>query len=617
MVAIVLATGFGLWRWSSDRYEEPPRQTIASNQEPQTAPPQLPPLPRAKSRYLNTTSQAQYVGNAACQSCHAEEHQSYELTGHSRALAKVDESQEPEDAEYYHQASGRWYQVFRQEGQLRHRESVRFDNGGELVLNDHAVQWVIGSGRFSKSYLVEQDGFLTESPITWYAANQRWSMSPGFDRASHMGFRRLADQGCLVCHAGQVTAHDGNAFRPRIEQMTIGCESCHGPGSLHVERRTQSSATSDEEDLTIVNPRHLSRELSESVCASCHLRGTATVFRRGLGLNDMRPGLPLTDVRIDYGLMDPSGEMEVVGHVEQMRLSRCYTESQTMTCITCHDPHSQPTAAERVSFYRQACLQCHSDEDCGQPVLERLQVDKQDNCVTCHMPTTDTDIPHFAFTHHRIATPADHAARSMHDNQSPALSLTPLADVSQLSLAERDRALGLAYIEFAEKQPAHYTMLLGRAIPLLKRGEPDGDSAAALAQVLWELGGADRQAAAQAERALMAPELSTQSKSNALVVRGSARLQAGQAAAAAADFERLTRLQRHPGYWLLLADARLAQGDRPAAARALEQAVRIAPEHADYRRQLAELYTSLGRRDQAAEQRQAIQTLNTALPAQR
>lgn len=610
---LVLLALVGIWRWSSAPAQQAPRRTVPVDADALADLPKLSPLPRADSRYLNTTSEARYVGNAVCQSCHADEHESYQLTAHSRALGRVDEANEPADTEFFHQASGRWYKVYRQNDQLWHRESVRSPSGRELVLNDYAVEWVIGSGRFSKSYLIEQDGFLVESPITWYAASDRWSMSPGFDQAAHRGFERLADQGCLVCHAGHVLATDGNTFRPRIEQMSIGCESCHGPGSLHAERRKESRSTSPAEDLTIVNPERLSRELSESVCASCHLRGTATVFRRGLGLNDVRPGLPLTDVRLDYGLTDPSGEMEVVGHVEQMRLSRCYTESQTMTCITCHDPHRQPTPAEAVAYYRQACLECHADGDCGQPVLERLQVDARDNCVTCHMPKTDTDIPHFAFTHHRIDMPAAHASKRDKESGSPAMTLTPLADLAHLTPAERNRAMGLAYIEFAEKQSAHYQTLLRRAASLLAQGEQDGDSAAALARVLWELGD-DAAAVAQAERALAATVLSTGSRANALVVRGSARLEARQAAAAVADFEKLTRLQRHPGYWQLLGEAKLAQQDPAGAVAALEKAVEIAPQRLDFRQFLLDLYSRSGRPAEAARQREVIELLRSTLP---
>ena len=80
---------------------------------------------------------------------------------------------------------------------------------------------------------------------------------------------------------------------------------------------------------------------------------------------DFRPGLPLNKHRIDYRLNTGSGEMKVVGHVEQMRLSKCYQQTSTLTCTTCHDPHDPLSADEQVSYYRQKCLTCHMPDACG------------------------------------------------------------------------------------------------------------------------------------------------------------------------------------------------------------------------------------------------------------
>lgn len=569
----------------------------------------LPTLPRVESPYLNTTRRATFTGNQACVTCHQEQSESYHQTGHSQALSKTRTADEPPDAEFYHVASGRWYKIYREGEQLHHREYIADDQDRELVLNDYAVDWTIGSGRFSKSYLAEVNGFLVESPITWYAMDQRWGMSPGYDRASHAGFQRVADLGCIVCHAGEVKASKGNAFQPDIVQPTIGCENCHGPGSLHVayhERANESAG----QDLTIVNPARLERSHSESICANCHLRGEATVYRRGLELTDFRPGLPLADVRIDYGTKTPSGEMEVVGHMEQMWLSRCYTESETLTCITCHDPHDQREPAAKVAAYRQVCLDCHQEESCGLPKAERLEKTAGDDCVTCHMPKTDTDIPHFAFTHHRISRHGGKSAAGKSSKNAKPAVLKPLADVSHLSQAERDRALGLAYLEYAAKQPQHYRDHIYHAGQLLEKGEPDSDCLAALARVYMEL---EFPAAIEmAEESLLAKSQSSSSRLNALVVRGTTRLNAGRFKLAQADFEELTLLKRHEGYWVLLSETHLRQNHLAEAIGALEQAVRIAPDQVALRRTLIELLVKSGESQKAEFHRAALDVLDAS-----
>lgn len=574
----------------------------------QPALPELPAPDDLSSPYLNTAASVKYVGNDACTDCHTDQHNSYHLTGHSQALRKVDLKLEPPDTEYFHEPSGRWYKVYRAGEELRHREFVRDAEGRELVLHDKPVPWAIGSGHFSVSYLAEEAGFLIESPITWYAARKAWHMSPGFDAEHHQGFERLAPHGCIVCHAGEVKARDRNEFQPQVLRMSIGCENCHGPGSLHVEKYQNQPdlLPTETEDLTIVNPANLSRELGESVCASCHLRGEATVFRRGREFDDFRPGFRLTDVRIDFGVRSSAGSMKVVGHVEQMRASLCYTQSETLTCITCHNPHLQPADSERVAFFRSSCLKCHTETSCGVEPAVRVQTEPADNCMTCHMPKTDTEIPHFAFTHHRIGIHSD--KKELQQTAAEGIdTLVPLIEPKSLSAEERDRALGLAYFEFGPKQLQNYPAYLELSRQHLLAGERDSEAAAALGGIEMELGLPG--AMTWAGLALNDERLLSHSKLNALVVRSVTNLRSGQPELALDDLRHLVQIRRNADYWHLLSEA-LFQANRPSEGlEALEKAVEIAPDRIEFRQQLAELYIRNQRNSEAAEQQQAIEIL--------
>src|SRR5262249_33498948 len=147
----------------------------------------------------------------------------------------------------------------------------------------------------------------------------------------------------------------------------------HGPGSLHVAARRSQSYSFGDVDRTIVHPHRLPRELQEAICAQCHLDSAAEAEVRGRTLRDFRPGLPLRDFQIVYGLATPDKSMKVVGHVEQLHLSRCYQASRTLTCATCHDPHAGPSPSERMEYFREKCLACHSTEACRLPRPQRLK----------------------------------------------------------------------------------------------------------------------------------------------------------------------------------------------------------------------------------------------------
>lgn len=566
----------------------------------------------SSSRFINTAPTAQYVGPQACVECHPGEHESYLRTAHSKALAELAIQDEPADVEFFHRRSGRKYKVYREKGQMRHRESIVNLDDSETVLSDYPIKYRIGSGNHSRSYLVETNGFLVESPVTWYASKKAWAMSPGYDAAHHGAFERTADVGCLYCHAGRVEAAQDTRFRVEIHDAAISCETCHGPGRLHVAHHKNTDTTDEEVDLTIVNPAHLSRERTESICAFCHLRGAASVTVRDRNMTDFRPGLTLADFRTDYVLESSDESMKVVGHVEQMRRSPCYQKSDTLTCTTCHNPHGTPAKEDRIEYFRQTCLQCHGETDCGLDIQARKETDQQDNCVKCHMPQSPTDIPHFAFTHHRIGlhglerdgSPGTVAAGSR---------LVPLHDVSHLAKIDQDRGLGLAYLELSDKQesPTAFEDYRRRAAKLLEsvrqEGMRDADVDASLARLYWERDD-PRRAIQMAGESLQSDE-SSGSSANALFILGDSQIQLNNYQRAQSALEALVKQRRQSEDWVLLGVCHQSAGRIDAAITALERATEISPSRVDIHKMLTTLYRAVGKTRAADRHGQIVEIL--------
>jgi len=607
LTVIMLASMAVLTWWSLP-------STDLRDQPPEVA--EFPVPPRAQSPYLNTRPTARYVGAESCADCHAQEYASYLETEHSRALQDVDLAHEPADTEFFHEASGRWYRVYRQDGQMWHRAWIRTEDERELILADYPMHSAIGSGHHSRSYLLQQDGFLLESPVTWYAARNAWGMSPGYDGPVHSEFSRLVDAGCLICHAGRVEPDESSAHQVVIQQAVIGCESCHGPGSLHVDHhQSPTQPTTDAQlsvaDLTIVNPSRLERSLQESVCAECHLRGNATVYVRGRQLGDFRPGLPLADIRTDYVLESPEKSMNVVGHMEQMRLSACYRASDDMTCTTCHNPHSRPDEQRRMDYFRDTCLNCHAIDACGLDRAERVRRNPQDNCVACHMPRTSTDIPHLAFTHHRIAI---HDAEPDGEQPENLAKLVPLQTRTTPSRVDHDRDLGLASLEWSEKQTDDraYQQHRSTARRLLEsvsqRGLLDAEVDAGLSRLYWE---SETPAAAQfARSALKFPSMSAAARTNALFVLGDLRFRDRDFTASRDTLRQLVRHRRHAQDWMLLGLCHRQLGQTEQAIEAFQKAVSISPTRVDLREILLETLTAADRGEQTRLQIRALQILS-------
>ncbi len=578
------------------------------------------PLPtRSDSKFQNAAVNVDYVGSQQCVTCHADQHETWKTTSHAKSMTRVRADDEPPDAKFEHRKSGRAYEVTRVETSLHHRESMVLTDGTLVPLSDHPLEYLVGSGRFSRTYLVELDGSLIESPITWYAQRQAWDMSPGYDHSIHRSFRRRATHSCLLCHAGLVEPVEPRGFTFPHNELSIGCERCHGPGSRHVARHSEPLAELDElaadrpEDLTIVNPRRLDRPLAEAICQQCHLQGDVKVTVRGRRPGDFRPGLPLSDERIEFRLFGSGPEMTVVGHVDQLRASRCYQQDKTLSCVTCHDshnPHRPRDAIARARVARSRCLNCHQGNDCGETQAARKTTRHlADSCAACHMPEVDTDIPHIAFTHHRIAVHPPGKTRTPRDSQVGLAAdgeLKTIQDLSRFSAAERDRMLGLAYYRLHFQRPWQHAQFLVRADGLLGQAakEIHGDAVldAARAEIAWEakqVRAADR----GASRVLEAEHVDAATRAVALHVKVQVLMQQGSLARAIPLLEELTTTRRDPLDWALLGHCRSRTGKLTEAIAAFEKVLTIAPGQGSIHRELVPLYDRAGDSEQAKTHR--------------
>ncbi len=299
------------------------------------------------------------------------------------------------------------YQVLRKGDRIIHRESRRDSQGKVLGSREAEIRYVLGSGSRGRSYLIDLDGELFQSPIAWFSQAQRWDLAPGYEK-QNLHFEKAVKVECLFCHSNRVVPL-GNTLnryeKPIFRGHAIGCERCHGPGAIHV-REQEAGAEQPDPDTSIVNPAKLAPVLRDAVCEQCHLQGVTRIPRRGYEEFDYRPGLPLHQFLAVFvktrglALTD-----RAVSQVQQMMESGCFRKSNgKLGCISCHDPHALPATEQKTAFYRRRCLECHGEEgpDCKLSLLVRREKN-QDDCVSCHMPRFESvDVAHTAVTDHRV-----------------------------------------------------------------------------------------------------------------------------------------------------------------------------------------------------------------------
>lgn len=175
------------------------------------------------------------------------------------------------------------------------------------------------------------------------------------------GATYVGSEACAECHQdiyqGFKTATHYHLMAPGTNAMYVGCESCHGPGSVHVESGGAPN--------TIVNPQK-----SPEVCFQCHVDKRAEF--------NLPSHHPVIEGKISCGdCHDPhKGNVIPGGGTELMTeneiCTKCHIqqagpfvfphEAMREGCVTCHNPHGSVNARLLIARNQTLCLRCHFEE---------------------------------------------------------------------------------------------------------------------------------------------------------------------------------------------------------------------------------------------------------------
>jgi predicted CXXCH cytochrome family protein len=202
----------------------------------------------------------------------------------------------------------------------------------------------------------------------------------------------------------------------KVTEWNVGCEKCHGPGSLHVE---------DPSAATIINPAKLDYVRANDVCIQCHSQGQPlknpvegryydwpTGFHVGLDLKDF---WRLEDHKL--GETNFTHFADGTAHKNRMQgndfvQSLMYTRG--VTCFSCHDVHGTQNNADLIRPASDLCVTCHGPSSPNGPHAPTIEAHTHhragtpgNECVSCHMPRIEQTIANVNVRSHtfRFITP--------------------------------------------------------------------------------------------------------------------------------------------------------------------------------------------------------------------
>jgi len=433
------------------------------------------------------TAGAEFAGSAACAQCHKDIYQNFSKTGMGRSMSPVT----PALLKTIHapasvpdKTSNAQIEVEVRDGKLYQTEYEKGTDGQEIYRDSHELEWIIGAGENGFGGLLKRDDYLFQAPLSFYSKTQSWALSPGYE-FNNYGFNRPILPACIFCHSGRpgaIPEGNGRFESPPFSELAIGCENCHGPGLSHVLAMQIGGESFQGHDPNIVNPANLSSTLADNICMSCHQTGDVRVLKPGKGFKDFRPGTPL-DNTLSILMVPPKRESppqsDLLEHYYSMTLSKCYRASGgKLGCISCHDPHVEPSREEAPVYFRNKCMTCHSEKSCTLALDVRQHQQPADDCAGCHMRKRDVqEISHSSITNHRILNRPDEAFPEAAFQQTT----SALPDLIHLNPAPGQKdtpptplVLLQAYGELAEQQP-EYLRSYFEVLDQLERSDPNNE----------------------------------------------------------------------------------------------------------------------------------------------
>ncbi|MFQ5640676.1 MAG: tetratricopeptide repeat protein [bacterium] len=369
------------------------------------------PPPKAVSRESEPTF-ADFVGSEACAECHKSEYQVWKNSTHGRAggpatnktvIGKFDS--QPlifKDAKVvpFTNKKGEFGFAVEQEGFAKKFFRADFVVGrGHMVgggTQTYFSRFPDGTIRFLPFDFIRQENLWfgeTKHAQGWIPIREALAITDLSEwPPSRILGANLDFNNCQECHGSQIqTRYDAEMKRylTEFKSLSINCESCHGPGKRHVEL-AKSGNVETLEDIGMKALSTLSKDASLEVCFRCH--ALKDVLEAGY-----LPGkvLPLY-YSLKFPMLGgnpyfPDGRIRAFGYQQNHLYSDCYLNG-SMTCVDCHDPHSQTYRdvngrALHGRFDNGQCTGCHASKVTAAEKHSHHPSDSLGNqCTSCHMP---------------------------------------------------------------------------------------------------------------------------------------------------------------------------------------------------------------------------------------
>ncbi len=300
----------------------------------------------------------------------------------------------------------------------------------------YTIDLTYGGGLYKQRYLFKvgknyypflqfntmgDEGFGDRTRKPWRDYHADWLYNEEAKKLTDPPKKKAFEAECASCHyTGYTLKHEGDDYiagavnDPNGEldidgdgipnELNIGCEVCHGPGSEHIKAPIAKRA------VTIVSPGKLSPERSSIICGQCHSRPLGITNNEQPINKDykmMLPGMSRNEFLVNYTSREDAGQNDYwadgihsKSHHQQytdfIKSKKYRNGNQILSCTDCHNPHGMAGIKHQMRAdvrddKNSLCATCHKDKtDIKMHMQAKIGFAEKGaiNCIDCHAAKT-------------------------------------------------------------------------------------------------------------------------------------------------------------------------------------------------------------------------------------
>ncbi len=358
-----------------------------------------------------TSAPLAYVGGQVCNACHEREAELWKGSHHALAMQPANSATVLGNFDHAtFEKDGVLSTFFRRDG-----EYFVHTDGPDGQLHDYKIAYTFGVDPLQQYLVAFPNGRYQALSIAWdsrpaAAGGQRWFHLYPHEKIDHRDILHWTGPlqnwnfMCADCHSTNVQKNYQLAedrYDTTWSDINVSCETCHGPGSQHVDwaQDTPQGRTSLDPTHGLVAPlkdtsggiwtfppgeaiarrtQPLASRAELETCGRCHAR-------RAQVWGDYQPGQPMAQAYrvalLEEGLYHADGQIrDEVYEYGSFLQSKMHQAG--VTCSDCHEPHSGRLRTQGNAL----CAQCHLPATYDRPQHHFHKSETTGaQCISCHM----------------------------------------------------------------------------------------------------------------------------------------------------------------------------------------------------------------------------------------